>query len=94
VSIWALIKITVFLWLIRKTAKLTGWLLLAATWAGRYDDTFDNIPDDPAALEDLFAASIAGVIRHEDACPRGRGHDALRIMMWIFRSVMRRAYAS
>ena len=27
---WFLIKLTVFLWLIRKTAKLTGWFLLAA----------------------------------------------------------------
>jgi hypothetical protein len=30
VSIWSLIKITIFLWLIRKTARLAGWLLLAA----------------------------------------------------------------
>jgi len=30
VSIWSLIKITIFLWLVRKTAKLMGWLLVAA----------------------------------------------------------------
>jgi hypothetical protein len=30
VSIWSLVKIAVFLWLVRKTAKLAGWLLLAA----------------------------------------------------------------
>ena len=29
-SIWSLIKITIFLWLIRKTAKLMGWLLVGA----------------------------------------------------------------
>jgi hypothetical protein len=29
-SIWSLIKISIFLWLIRKTAKLAGWLLLTA----------------------------------------------------------------
>jgi hypothetical protein len=28
-SIWSLIKLTMFVWLVRKTAKLTGWLLIA-----------------------------------------------------------------
>ena len=30
VSPWAWLKLTIFLWLLRKTVKLTGWLLLAA----------------------------------------------------------------
>ena len=30
-SPWAWLKFTIFLWLLRKTVKLTGWLLLAAT---------------------------------------------------------------
>ena len=29
-SPWAWLKFTIFLWLLRKTVKLTGWLLLAA----------------------------------------------------------------
>jgi site-specific DNA recombinase len=31
-----------------------------------YDDTIDNIPDDPAALEDLIEPSIRGLISHDD----------------------------
>jgi hypothetical protein len=30
VTPWAWLKFTIFLWLLRKTVKLTGWLLLAA----------------------------------------------------------------
>jgi hypothetical protein len=30
VSIWSLVKIAVFVWLVRKLAKLTGWLMLLA----------------------------------------------------------------
>ena len=30
VTPWAWLKFTIFLWLLRKTLKLTGWLLLAA----------------------------------------------------------------
>jgi hypothetical protein len=29
-TIWSLVKLTVFLWLVRKAVKVTGWLLLAA----------------------------------------------------------------
>ena len=29
-TVWAWLKLTIVLWLLRKTVKLTGWLLLAA----------------------------------------------------------------
>ena len=41
---WAWLKFTIFLWLLRKTLKLTGWLLLAAAVIAAWPVTWSRPP--------------------------------------------------
>ena len=44
---WTWLKFTIFLWLLRKTFKLTGWLLLAAAVVAAWPVTVVAAPGTP-----------------------------------------------